>query len=109
MEVLDRNTDPAVRLLLERALLRLRVRRGSFALDPSLGSRLHRLPRAGDARRDALALEYAREALAPRRSKVTAARTLPFAAARAPGGLACAVELSLRGCGSREPCLEVQI
>lgn len=53
--------------LLQRAIIRLTVKRGSFAFDPLLGSRLYTL-RAGDADRlEAQARVYAQEALAPMR------------------------------------------
>lgn len=50
--------------LLERVLWKLSVRRGSFPLLPELGSRLYLLPRARPGERDALAAQYAAEALA---------------------------------------------
>jgi phage gp46-like protein len=56
------------RELIQRALLRLCVRKGSFAPDPGLGSELYKLAQAralagGDLER--LALSYAQEALLP--------------------------------------------
>lgn len=51
--------------LIQRALIRLSVRRGSFSLDPSLGSELHRLPGARLDIMERLALSYAQEALLP--------------------------------------------
>lgn len=50
--------------LLQRALFRLSVRRGSFALAPELGSRLHLLWREKPESRAAAAKQYAAEALA---------------------------------------------
>ncbi len=50
--------------LLQRAVLCLQVRRGSFAPDPSLGSRLYRLPRAESAMLENLAQSAVEEALA---------------------------------------------
>lgn len=51
--------------LLQQALIRLTVRKGSFPQDPALGSRLHELRRSGVARLEQLALGYAQDALAP--------------------------------------------
>lgn len=51
--------------LAQRAMIRLCVPRGRFSPDPTLGSRLYRLPRASVPRMEALAEEYVREALAP--------------------------------------------
>ena len=53
---------------LQQALIRLSVRRGSFARDPLLGSELYRLPAARAEGRDRMALGYAQEALAPIRA-----------------------------------------
>lgn len=50
--------------LLERVLWKLTVRRGSFPLLPELGSRLHLLSRAPAGEREALAGQYAAQALA---------------------------------------------
>lgn len=50
--------------LLQRVLFRLSVRRGSFALAPELGSRLHLLWREKPESRAAAAKQYAAEALA---------------------------------------------
>lgn len=50
--------------LLERALWKLTVRRGSFPFLPELGSRLHLLGRAPAGEREALAGQYVAEALA---------------------------------------------
>lgn len=49
--------------LLQRALLRLSARRGSFPFLPELGSRLYLLPREKPSARQALAVQYAAEAL----------------------------------------------
>lgn len=49
--------------LVQRCMVRLTVRRGSFAPDPTLGSRLHTLPRGGGQELAALAQEYIAEAL----------------------------------------------
>lgn len=53
--------------IIQRALIRLSVRRGSFVYDPALGSELHRLRGAKTAVLGQLALSYAQEALAPMR------------------------------------------
>jgi phage gp46-like protein len=56
------------RELIQRALLRLCVRKGSFAEDPGLGSELYKLAQAramGAADMERLALSYAQEALLP--------------------------------------------
>ena len=50
--------------LLQRALWKLGIRRGSFPLLPGLGSRLYLLPREKPSARAALARQYAAEALA---------------------------------------------
>lgn len=49
--------------LLQRALIRLSVKRGAFAPDPSLGSRFDRLSAPYGKKLDEEALLYAREAL----------------------------------------------
>ena len=51
--------------LIQRALIRLQVKKGSFALDPSLGSELHKLRRSGSETNNRLAMGYVQEALAP--------------------------------------------
>lgn len=51
--------------LLEDALFLLMARRGGFAPMPQLGSRLHLLGREKPSARQALAVTYVREALAP--------------------------------------------
>ena len=53
------------RELMQRALLRLTIRRGAFPLDPSLGSELHRLLQANPDTWARLALSYAQQALFP--------------------------------------------
>lgn len=53
------------RELVQRALIRLQVRRGSFAADPALGSDLHKLRGARPEALGRLALAYAQEALSP--------------------------------------------
>ena len=49
----------------QRIRLRLCIRRGSFALDPDLGSRLYSLPRGDGAMMEAAARAIIEEALAP--------------------------------------------
>ena len=49
--------------VLQRALFQLQVRRGSFPFLPELGSRLYLLPRERPGAREALARQYAVEAL----------------------------------------------
>lgn len=49
----------------QRIRLRLTVRRGSFRLDPELGSRLYALPRGDAAGMERFAREAIEEALAP--------------------------------------------
>ena len=51
--------------LLARVLFRLTARRGQFPFLPTLGSRLHQLGREKPSDREALALQYVAEALAP--------------------------------------------
>lgn len=48
---------------IQRALIRLRVRRGSFEEDPGLGSELYKLQGANPALWNRLALGYVQEAL----------------------------------------------
>lgn len=50
--------------VLSEALFRLTARRGGFVLLPELGSRMYRLREERPSRRDALARQYAAEALA---------------------------------------------
>lgn len=49
----------------QRIQLRLMVRRGSFRLDPELGSRLYAMPRGEEERMEQFAREAIEEALAP--------------------------------------------
>ena len=53
------------RELLQRALIRLCVKKGSFALDPGLGSELYRLPHVSGAALERAALSFVQEALVP--------------------------------------------
>ncbi|HIY16546.1 MAG TPA: phage GP46 family protein [Candidatus Intestinimonas stercorigallinarum] len=57
--------------LLQRVLFRLQVRRGSFPFLPELGSRLYLLPREKPGVRQALARQYAAEALREEDVEVT--------------------------------------
>ena len=57
--------------VLERALWKLTVRRGSFPFLPELGSQLHLLGRAAPAQRQALAEQYVVQALADEELTVT--------------------------------------
>lgn len=50
--------------LIQRVLIRLQVKKGSFLPDPDLGSELYRLPRSDSERTKRLALSYVQEALA---------------------------------------------
>ena len=52
-----------IKELVQQCMIHLSVPRGSFALDKSLGSRLHTLPKASGAVLDRLAQEYMDEAL----------------------------------------------
>lgn len=82
------------RELIQRALIRLSVRRGSFPCDPELGSELHRLPGAHGNRLNALALSYVQEALAG----MAGASVRGVEVTRQDGGtLHVAVQLCLRG------------
>lgn len=64
----DERGFPAVadgaQALVQRAMIRLSVRRGSFLQDPQLGSTLHTLGAVPPEQRGALALSLARQALA---------------------------------------------
>ena len=66
----------------QRALIRLTVRRGSFALDPQLGSNLYRLPANSPDIVDQLAFQYVTEALQPMPQlkilQVTCSTRLPY-------------------------------
>lgn len=68
--------------VLERALWKLSVRRGSFPFLPKLGSRLHLLCRAPAREREALAEGYVKEALADEELTVTAVRFTALAEGR---------------------------
>ena len=57
--------------LLQRALFKLTARRGSFPFLPELGSRLYLLPREKPGDRQALARQYAAEALREEDVEVT--------------------------------------
>ena len=56
-------TVTELRALIQRLLIRLSVRKGSFLPDPALGSELHRLPLSAGEERNQLALHYAQQAL----------------------------------------------
>lgn len=56
--------------VLERALWKLTVRRGSFPFLPQLGSRLHLLSRVPAKEREAMAAQYVHEALADEEVKI---------------------------------------
>ena len=69
--------------LVDSALLRLQIRRGSYWFDPNMGSRLHSLQRSKDLPRlKKTAEQYAIEALSPlqRASRITALRVQATAA-----------------------------
>jgi len=117
MDTLLKNMDHAVdesghpvtitgtRALIQRLLIRLSVRRGSFAPSPDLGSELYKLPAAlGGEERDRLALHYAQEALLPEGALVERARCSPVKGR--PDSLAIALTIKL--CGQTLP-LEVAI
>lgn len=57
-------TVSGVDAVLERVMFQLTVRRGSFPLLPTLGSRLYLLPKAKPSARSVLGAGYAAEALA---------------------------------------------
>ena len=78
----------------QRLLIRLSVRLGSFAPDPSLGSRLHKLSGAtAGPERDRLALHYAQQALLPEGVRVCGAKTMPLRGE--PETLAVSLQISL--------------
>ncbi len=56
-------TITGLRALIQRLLIRLSVRKGSFLPDPSLGSELYRLPCSAGEQNNRLALHYAQQAL----------------------------------------------
>lgn len=66
-------TVTGAREVLERVLWKLTVRRGSFPFLPELGSRLYLLGRVPAGQREALAAQYAAEALADEEVTVTGA------------------------------------
>ena len=89
-------TITGVRAAAQRLLIRLSVRAGSFAPDPRLGSRLHKLPMAAaGAERDRLALHYAQEALLPEGARVLGAAVKQVRGD--PEALAVSLEVSLGG------------
>lgn len=90
-----------LRALLQRLLIRLSVRRGSFAPDPALGSELYKLTGRGEAR-DRLAFHCATEALAPEPVKVTSAACRDAG----PDCLAVTIGVAVEG---REYPLEVSV
>ncbi|MCL2857683.1 MAG: hypothetical protein FWE19_08220 [Oscillospiraceae bacterium] len=89
-------TITGARAAAQRLLIRLSVRAGSFAPDPGLGSRLHKLsPALAGPERDRLALHYAQEALLPEGAKVCSARTRPIRGKSE--ALAISLQVSLGG------------
>lgn len=50
---------------IQQAMIRLSVKKGDFALDKELGSKLYTLVQVPKEQREELALEYAREAVLP--------------------------------------------
>lgn len=89
--------------LLERALFRLSVRRGSFPFLPTLGSELHLLCREKPSQRLAAARQYAAAALADE----TALTVEDVALAEGTGEL-CRVWVYLR-CGDEKKTLELTL
>ncbi len=77
--------------LLQRALFKLSCRRGSFPFFPELGSRLYALGKERRDARDDCARQYAAEALAGMRVRVTDAHvvSLPNGRARVTVWLDC--------------------
>ena len=98
-------TITGLRARVQRLLIRLSVRAGSFAPDPNLGSRLHELPLAlAGLERDRLALHYAQHALLPEGAKVRGAQT------RTVRGKPEALAISLDVClGDEDFTLEVTV
>ena len=79
--------------LVREALFRLTARRGSFPLLPELGSRMHKLAKAKPSAWQALAAQYAAEALEGMEGvTVTGARPV-----RTGDGLEMAVDLLWQG------------
>jgi len=84
------------RALVQRLLIRLGVRKGSFAPDPHMGSELHKLPLAlSGTQRDRLALHYAQEALLPEKVQVESALCRPVAGV--PDALSVLLSVRLGG------------
>lgn len=81
----------AERALLQRALFKLSVRRGSFPFFPALGSRLYLLGQEKRTSRDDCARQYAAEALEGMGLSVTQAKvvTLPDGKANVTVWLRC--------------------
>ncbi len=88
--------------LLERVLFKLSVRRGSYALIPELGSRLHLLWRETPERRASAAKKYVAEALADEEELTVSGVTL-----REQGDL-LELETALR-CGGEDTTVRVTI
>ena len=80
--------------VLQRALFQLQARRGSFPFLPELGSRLYLLPREKPGAREALARQYAVEAL---RNETELEVTGVTAAPAGAGALEVQVSLSWKG------------
>ena len=78
----------------QRIWLRLAVPRGSFRLDPELGSRLYQLGREKPSAREALALQYVTEALAQEKDLAVLRTALTQEGA---GAAVLQVELEWRG------------
>ena len=98
-------TITGLRALAQRLLIRLSVRAGSFAPDPTLGSWLHKLPPAlAGPERDRLALHYAQQALLPEGVRVGRAQTR--AVRGRPEALAISLQVSL---GEESFPLEVRV
>ena len=98
-------TITGLRALIQRLLIRLSVRVGSFAPDPNLGSRLHELPLAlAGSERDRLALHYAQQALLPEGAKVRCAQTRQVRGK--PEALAVSLDVCL---GDENVTLEVAV
>ena len=113
LENMDHATGPdgksvtitGLRALAQRLIIRLSVREGSFAPNPGLGSRLHKLPLAATgAERDRLALHCAQRALLPEGVEVLGATTGPVRGE--PGVLAVSLQVSL---GEKKFPLEVRV
>lgn len=93
-----------IRELVQRAMIRLAVKKGSFALDPGLGSELYRLGGERRDTRDRVALSYVQEALAPLKElRVEAVRC------RQPDSQRLTVEVDLAATGPGHYRLEVPL